>query len=58
MLNCIVMDSGVSDHHPLIDRNRLSGFSLTIHPDGSVERQEDFHDRYGHGTAIYHIFSP
>lgn len=55
MLNCIVMDSGVSDHHPLIDRNCLTGFSLTIHPDGSVERQEDFRDQYGHGTAIYHI---
>lgn len=58
MLNCIVLDSGVSDHHPLIDCNRLSGFSLTIHPDGSVERLEDFHDRYGHGTAIYHILQP
>lgn len=58
MLNCIVMDSGVSYHHPLIERNRLSGFSLTIHPDGTVERQEDFQDQYGHGTAIYHILQP
>lgn len=23
-----------------------------------MERQEEFHDRYGHGTAIYHILQP
>lgn len=55
MLNCVIMDSGVSCTHPLIDMNRLNGFSLIVHEDGTIEREDNFHDRYGHGTAIYHI---
>lgn len=55
MLNCIIVDSGVSYNHPLIDQNHLSGFSLIISKDGTVDCKADFHDQYGHGTAIYHI---
>lgn len=55
MLNCVIVDSGVSYNHPLIDRNHLSGFSLIINKDGTVDRKADFNDQYGHGTAIYHI---
>ncbi len=55
MLNCVIMDSGVSYTHPRIDKSHLTGFSLIVHGDGTIEREDDFHDQYGHGTAIYHI---
>lgn len=55
MLNCVIIDSGVSYVHPLIDQNSLAGFSLVFNDDGTMNYENDFNDQYGHGTAIYHI---
>ena len=55
MLTCIIIDSGVSYSHPLIDRNSISGFSLSFSQDGKLRYSENFDDQYGHGTAIYNI---
>ena len=55
MLTCIIIDSGVSYDHPLVDRNSISGFSLSFSEDGEICYSENFDDQYGHGTAIYNI---
>lgn len=55
LLTCIVIDSGVSYNHPLIDKSMITGFTLTFDQEESVFYSADFDDKYGHGTAIYNI---
>ncbi len=55
MLTCIIVDSGVSYNHPLVDFHSLMGLSLEFSHDKGILCSNDFDDRYGHGTAIYNI---
>lgn len=55
MLTCVIVDSGVSYNHPLVNRDALYGFSLSFGQDGNSYYSDDFDDQYGHGTAIYNI---
>ena len=55
MLTCVIIDSGVSYSHPLIDSNLIRGFSLSFTQEGEICYSENFDDQYGHGTAIYNI---
>ena len=55
MLTCIIVDSGVSYNHPLIDNSLINGFTLTFDQYGHMCYSTDFDDKYGHGTAIYNI---
>lgn len=46
MLNCVIIDSGVSYVHPLIDQNFLAGFSLVFSDDDTMNYENEFNDRY------------
>ncbi len=45
MLNCVIIDSGVSYVHPLIDQNSLAGFSLVFNDDGTMNYENDFNQK-------------
>lgn len=46
----IIIDSGVRKSHPRFAGDDIRGY--TLH---RGKKQEDFEDKYGHGTAIYNI---
>lgn len=49
-INIVIVDSGVDVSHKSFKGMEIKGFSIL---DGSIV--EGFHDRYGHGTAIFNI---
>lgn len=57
LLKIAILDSGIKKDHPAFYDSKINGFSLCINDDGNVERNDDFDDHIGHGTAIYYLIN-
>lgn len=51
----IIIDSGVDKNHPLIKDDKVDGVSIKFCENDDLIFSPDFHDRLGHGTAVYSI---
>lgn len=49
-MKIVIIDSGVSQKHPLFINDQIHGFGISYD-----KIEEDFSDCFGHGTAIYSI---
>lgn len=49
-----ILDSGVRKDHPAFSSKTINGFSLRV-KEKYVERNEEFVDTLGHGTAVFYI---